>query len=339
MADSGPGRILIVKLSAIGDCLMATPVARALRQAFPESHIAWVVERKSADVVLGNSCLDEVIVWERTGGGLARSVSRLRAELGSRRFDVCVDLQGLLRSAGVCLVSGAKRRIGFADGDEYSHLFYHDKYDPGKEWINAQQRNLDLLRVLGVESSDTAMCMPLGDDDRGFADAFLRDNGLTGSRLVAFCPATTFASKHWTEEGWTRLADLLGEKHGAIPLIMGSGADIALAERVARDASVKPVIVAGRTTLKQAGAIVEKCAAMVAVDTGLLYMGAALRVPAVGIFGATALNARMDGERFELVENWLPCSPCLRRPVCKDFDCMRGITPERVEAAARRWLG
>lgn len=342
-----PKRILIVKLSAIGDVLMATPVAKALRTAYPDSYIAWIVERKSADVVLGNPYLDEVIVWDRVKGGnvfngvtkFLSALSCLHKELKSKNFDVCVDVQGLLRSATVCLVSGAKRRAGFADADEYSPILYHDKYDPKDDGsLNAQQRNLDLLRTVGVSSTDTAMHMPVLDEDREFADRFFKENGLEGQRVVAFCPATTWVNKHWTPEGWSGVCDLLGERYGVKPLILGSKADVILAQKISDGASVKPVISAGHTTLKQAGALMERSIAVIGVDTGLLHMAVALDRPAVGLFGASAWRCFMKRDNFVWVAKDFPCSPCRRHPTCSNVDCMQAITPEDVISAVKRWL-
>lgn len=346
LPSSVPQRILIVKLSAIGDVLMATPVARALREAFPESYIAWVVERKSADVVLGNPYLDEVIVWDRVKRGrlvgdtirFFSSLSGLRRELKSRRFDACVDMQGLLRSAGVCLASGAKRRIGFADGAEASVMLYTEKYDPGGDEVNAQQRNLDLLKTVGVNSTDTTMHMPLSEDDREYASRFFTEQGLDGHKVVAFCPATTWVNKHWTPEGWSGVADLIGRKYGAKSLILGSKADVTLANKIADSAEYKPVISAGMTTLKQAGALMEKSLAVIGVDTGLLHMSVALDRPSVGLFGASAWRCFLKKDNFIWVAKDFPCSPCRRHPTCSNTDCMQAITPEDVDQAVRRWL-
>ena len=346
MTPETPRRILVVKLSAIGDVLMATPVAKALRDAFPEAYIAWIVERKSADVVLGNPYLDEVIVWERAKTGrilgdavrFAASLARLRRELRSRRFDVCVDLQGLLRSACVCVASGARRRIGFADGAEGSVYLYHERFDPGGDEVNAQQRNLDILKALGVDSTDTAMHMPVTDADRDFAARFFEEHGLEGRKVVAFCPATTWVNKHWTRGGWSGLSDLLGQAYDARTLIMGSKADIPLAEAISDGASRKPVISAGATTLKQAGALMERCAAVIGVDTGLLHMAVALDRPSVGLFGASAWRCFLKKDNFVWLAKDFPCSPCRRHPTCKNIDCMQAITPEDVAAAVRPWL-
>lgn len=346
--NAAPNKILIVKLSAIGDVLMATPVARALRETFPESYIAWVVERKSADIVLGNPYLDDVIVWDRIKRGhtvadtvgFFRSLRGLRAEMKSRQFDVCLDMQGLLRSAGVCLASGAKRRIGFADGAECSVCLYTEKFDPGSDpELNAQQRNLDLLKPLGVNSKDTTMHMPVGDDDRGFAARFFAEQGLDeGGKVVGLIPATTWANKHWTPEGWTGLADLIGKRHNAKSVILGSKADIALANKICGPAEFKPVISAGKTTLKQAGALMERCVAVIGVDTGLLHMSVALDRPSVGLFGASAWRCFLKKDNFVWVAKDFPCSPCRRHPTCSNIDCMQAIAPEDVAEAVRPWI-
>lgn len=346
MAIENPKRIAVVKLSAIGDVLMATPVAKALRTAFPDSYITWVVESKSADIVLGNPYLDEVIVWRRSKGGNAfgnavyflKSLSKLSSELRSCKFDICVDLQGLIRSALVSVASGAKRRIGFSDADEGSVYLYSEKCDPGGPDVNAQQRNLNLLKAIGVDSTDTAMYMPVMDEDRKFADEFFSKNDLDGEKVVAFCPATTWVNKHWTPEGWSGVSDLLGKKYGARPLILGSKADVALAQKIADGATVKPVISAGQTTLKQAGALMEKSLAVIGVDTGLLHMAVALDRPAVGLFGASAWRCFLKKDNFIWVAKDFPCSPCRRHPTCKNTDCMEAITPDDVDNAVRRWL-
>ena len=342
MVDKTPGKILVVKLSAIGDVLMATPVARALRTAFPESCIAWIVERKSADVVLGNPYLDEVIVWDRNKNAgvmrFLRGILGLRGKLRSKRFDVCVDLQGLLRSAVVGYFSGARKRVGFADAAEGSVRLYHVRYDPGGDEVNAQQRNLDLLRTLGVESTDTAMHMPVENADRDYAAEFLERERLTSEKVVAFCPATTWVNKHWTPEGWSGVADILAQRYGVRPLILGSKADIALAERIADGATCKPVISAGQTTLKQAGALMEKSAAVIGVDTGLLHMAVALDRPAVGLFGASAWRCFLKKDNFVWVAKDFPCSPCRRHPTCQNYDCMLAITPDDVVDAVKQWV-
>ncbi len=346
MPADAPKRILLVKLSAIGDVLMATPSAKAIREAFPDSYIAWIVERKSADVVLGNPYLDEVIVWDRVKGKnllssvgpFVRNLKSLRHELRERHFDVAIDMQGLLRSAAVCMASGAPRKIGFADAAEGSVCLYTEKHTPDSVDLNAQQRNLDILQKIGVHSRDTAMYMPITDNDREFAARFWEENGLIGEKVVVFLPATTWVNKHWVSESWSKVADMIGDLYGAKSVILGSKADVKLAESIMSGARHKPVIAAGRTTLKQAGALMERSTAVVGVDTGLLHMAVALDRPSVGLFGASVWRCFLKKDNFVWLSKDFSCSPCLRHPTCKNVDCMAAITPEDVETAVRPWL-
>ncbi len=124
MVDSRFERFLVIRLSAIGDCVHCSAAVRALREARPDACIGWMVEPKSAAVVVGSSLVDEVIVWDRDkeplfppGGLLA-----MRRRLLPYRFDTALDFQGLGRSAIVSLLSGAPRRIGFVDSREAGAL-------------------------------------------------------------------------------------------------------------------------------------------------------------------------------------------------------------------------
>ncbi len=341
-----PGRILIVKLSAIGDVLMATPAASALRLAYPDAYIAWVVERKSADVVIGNPYVDEVIVWDRVKGrgliadmvSFVTNLTRLSRELRKHQFDAALDLQGLLRSAAVCLASGAKRRYGFSDAGEGAPALYNEKYTPEPGDLNAQQRNLDLLRLVGVQSENTDMYMPVTPEDEDYADQFLAQRGLENQKVVGFLPATTWVNKHWVPEAWAQLADILAEEYGARPLIFGSKADVALAEKICAMTRHTPVIAAGHTTLKQAGALMKRCAAVIGVDTGLLHMSVALGRPTVGLFGASVWKCFLKRDDFVWIAKDFPCMPCLRHPTCQDVDCMRAITAHDVADGVRRFL-
>ncbi len=345
MPAETPKRILLVKLSAIGDVLMATPSAKAIRQTYPDSYIAWIVERKSADVVLGNPYLDEVIVWDRVKGNsllssigpFVQNLMSLRHLLRALQFDVAIDMQGLLRSATVCVASGAPRRVGFSDAAEGSVFLYSETHTPDADDLNAQQRNLDILQKIGVHSRDTAMYMPLTDDDRKFAGQFWEENGLVGEKVVVFLPATTWVNKHWVNESWSKVADVLGER-GVKSVILGSKADIWLAETISVRTRHKPVIAAGRTTLKQAGALMERSTAVVGVDTGLLHMAVALDRPSVGLFGASVWRCFLKKDNFVWLSKDFPCSPCLRHPTCKNVDCMAAITSEDVVSAVSPWL-
>ena len=344
-------RILIIKLSSIGDVVMASPVAKALRGRFPDSHIAWVVDDKSKDVVVGNPYLDEVIVWKRdsaAGSDLKKAISlpvslaRLAPELRSRKFDVAIDLQGLLRSALVTWMSGATHRLGYDNAREGGVFFYNVRFPARERRIRGPQQYLNMLELLDVFSDDLDMHMPIGEDDRAFARDLIAEatsDSLRGrTAVVALCPATTWRQKHWTGEGWAQLADALVSKHDMLPIFLGSPADVPLINRISGLMKFEAVNMAGKTTLKQAAAMLEQSKLMVAVDTGLLHIALALDRPTIGLFGPTEWRHFAKKDNFAVAAKDFPCMPCFRHPTCKHFDCMKAITSEDILSAASPWL-
>ena len=342
-------RILLIKLSSIGDVVMATPVAKALRGAFPDAYIAWVVEEKSEDMVIGNPHLDEVLVWKR-GSGNGRSLKSarhfltslmaLRRDLRAREFDVAIDLQGLLRSALVAWASGAKYRLGYDDAREGADMFYNMRMSTNPPKVMGPQQYLDILKLLGVYSDDLDMYVPISDADRVFARGLMAELGLAADDWIfALCPATTWPHKHWTEEGWAGLADVIAEKYGGMPVFLGAGSDTAMIYRICGMMRHQPGNLAGKTTLNQAAALIERSHLVVAVDTGLLHMAVSLGRHTVGLFGPTRWRQLLGKDNLAVVAKEFACMPCQRHPTCKHFDCMRAMTAEEVLAIAGPWLG
>jgi len=329
-------RILLVRLSAIGDVVVTTPVARALRQALPEAHIAWVVEEKAADVLFENPHLNQVIVWPRTSwqreaGRWERWAHHRQfvADLRRQRFEVGIDFQGLARSAALLALAGIPYRIGNTRTREGSGLFYTVQV-PRPAEPSSRQRCLDLLRPLGIESRDRRMEIGIGPADRAFADQFMEQHGLRRGSYVCLCPATTWPNKHWREERWAELADALDRRLGLRPVFMGARGDLPLLSRIQEKMSAVPVVAAGQSSLRGAAALLEQARAVVSVDTALMHIGVAVGTPVIGLCGPSYWPGFQDYEQFRMIRKPLPCSPCLRHPTCAHFDCMAAIGVEET---------
>jgi lipopolysaccharide heptosyltransferase I len=345
-SSEGTPRILLVRLSAIGDVVVATPVIRALRQAMPSAHLAWLVEERAADIVRGNPDLDEVIIWPRASWaadspgvwGLPKRVRQyfaFIAGLRRRRFDVAIDFQGLLRSGLVAFASGARRRITSEGTREGSRLFYTTCV-PRTGDLSSRQRCLDLLQPLGIASRDRRMHVWFGDEDRQAADALLAE--AEGKPIACLCPATTWRHKHWREERWRELADRLTRDLGLRCVFMGGRADLPMIGRIRDGLTVETVVAAGRTSLKQAAAILERARLVVSVDTALMHIGVAVGAPVVALCGPSYWPGFQDYDNFRMIRKPYPCSPCLRHPTCPADDCMTAITTAEVVAEARSLL-
>jgi len=344
-APNAPQRILIIRLSAIGDVVMASGLIPALREISPQAHIGWLVEPAAALLLRHNPRLDEVIVlprdewralWRaRRPIALLRSVLAFRRALRARRFDVAIDAQGLLKSALFAWWSGAARRVSLI-GREGSRWLMTEEFVPKPDPLKPIATEYRALaRHLGATSA-YRMDLAVGDAPRAAAAIALAATGVQG-RYAVLCPYTTRPQKHWFDERWATLAQRL-QADGLTPVLLGGPSDAALAPAIASHAAGLINLV-GRLKLDDTVAVIAGSALLIGVDTGLTHMGSALNVPTVALFGSTRpyLDARVP--HTAVLYEALPCSPCRRHPTCDGrYDCMRAFEVDTVLHAARSVL-
>jgi heptosyltransferase I len=339
-------RILIVRLSAIGDVVMASGLIPALHARWPGAQISWLAEPATVPLLRHNPRLHEVIVWpratwqglwaERRWLALARAVRVFRAELRERRFDLVLDAQGLLKSGLLAWLSAAPRRVGLLSR-EGSQWLMHERIDarPGDDPRMSHEYR-DLADALGAPAGSFRLDLAVGDVPRQAAAKALLHAGVDGPFAV-LAPFTTRPQKHWFEERWAALAPAL-RADGLTPVLLGGPSD---ADAAARIAGATPGLVnlVGQLKLDETVAAIAASALLVGVDTGLTHMGTALGVPTVGLFGSTRPYLDAGTPRTAILYEPLACSPCRRHPTCGGaFHCMRHWTVQMVLAQARRQL-
>ncbi len=338
-------RILIVRTSAIGDVVFASPLAAALRRTFPQAHIAWVVEPGIDALVAPDPSIDECIVWPkrewsqllRRGRLIAlwQRVRTFRARLRARRFDVALDLHGLAKSALIAWLSGAPRRIGLG-GREGSRWLVTEVVARGGDRARIGSEYLHLAQYLGLQIDDFLPRLHVDADAQRRAAELLARNGLAPGGYAVFAAFTTRPQKHWFEASWRELAAALSQRTGLVPVLLGGPADRAGAAAIVGGAP-GVVDLTGQTNLAEAAALVRSAALIVGVDTGLTHMGTAFSVPTVALFGSTCPYTITGRSNARVIWLGLSCAPCHRRPTCGGaWNCMREITVSRVmhEAAA-----
>src|SRR5579872_2141132 len=218
-------RVLIVKLSAIGDMVHALPVSAALGDAFPHLELTWIVEPMSAPMVTGNPYLKEVIVlpaeW-RINRFSARSVRHfrlLREDLRARQFDMALDLQGLSKSALIAWASGARYRYGYDWIREIAPLVEH-RIPRRPESLHVVEQLLDVARFLGAPVSQVRFPLHIPADDEARAVELLREVGIDADRpYLALNP--TSGGGGYKDWGVDRFAALLNALEGedALPVV------------------------------------------------------------------------------------------------------------------------
>lgn len=277
-------RILIVRLSAIGDVVQCMPVACALRERFPNAMLTWAVERTAACLLQGHPALDELIVLPRGWLKSPKTVWQLRRRLRRMKFDTTIEAQGLTKAAVVARLSGAKRRLGFGDpwGRELSPWLNNELVDtPG---IHVVDRNLRLLKPLGIDRPTVRFEVPEQQSDRAAAEEMVRQAGLQDG-FAMINSGAGWPSKLWPNERYSAVASYLGRSCGLPSLVVYGGRDERLAAEQIVAHSEGHAQLALSTTLPQLASLARKSRLFIGSDTGPLHLAAATGTPCVGLYG------------------------------------------------------
>ncbi|RYU57947.1 glycosyltransferase family 9 protein [Methylolobus aquaticus] len=334
-----PDSILIIRLSAIGDIIMASGVIPCLRAAFPAARIAWLTEAGNEALLQANPRLDRVFVWPRRRWredwkvGRRRAVWRefhqLRQELRGQRFDWILDLQGLLKSALWARLAGGRRRIGLGS-KEGSQWLMTEVVDRPTESPLIGKEYRHLMNVLAAAPERFAMDMAVSAEADRHASTLLHGSGVVGPFAV-FCPFTTRPQKHWFDERWVELAVRTRREAGLVPVLVGGAGDRERAAAIVQSSVGAAVNLCGRTRLDECAAVIRRAALVVGVDTGMTHMGIAMGRPSVTLLGSTDPYFETGTAHGRVLYHRLPCYPCYRRPTCGgEFTCMRMHTVEGV---------
>ena len=327
---SGAKRVLIVKLSAIGDVIHALPVAAALKEAYPHLAIGWAVEEPFVPLLAGNPCLDKIIPLPKLRGSRLRSASfrrdyrkRLQA-LRENQYDVSLDLQGLTKSAVVAVASGAKVRWGYHWLREAARFL--EKPVPRRpESVHIVDQYLDVARFLGANPATVRFPFHIPDEEAALVSKMLAEAGIgPDARFITLNPASAKPEKEWSAANFARLADEIAARFD-LPVALVT-ADSSAALRVI-DAAQSPIInLAGRTNLKQLAEVLRRGAVHVCGDTGSGHIAAALGRPVVSLFGPTdPARSCPYGQDALVIQHREVCAPnckghkcALPRPRCMD---------------------
>jgi lipopolysaccharide heptosyltransferase I len=294
-------KIAIVKLSSLGDVIHALPVARALRAAHPRARLTWIVEAREYAILRDHPDLDAVVPVDTRGwrrriyrAAGAREVwgklGRLRQRIRAARFDVTLDLQGLIKSGLLTAYTGAPLRLGFSAGhcrERLNCLFTNRRVTPPPEAVHVVEQYLALLAPLGVKPGPPEFHVPLRDAAERRMEDFLGEQGVKRSdMLVAINPGAGRPDKRWPVAHLTALAARLATEHGARLLLLWGPDEVHMARQIRDGLSVRAIL-APPTDLGELAALLRRSSLLVANDTGPLHLAAALGTPCLGLYGPT----------------------------------------------------
>ena len=340
-------RILIVKLSAIGDVVHSLPVLSGLRRMYPESEIHWLVEEGAAGLLENHPQLDRVLVSRRKNWlkrlkkgepGAFREMTAFIREFRSREYDLVIDLQNLAKSSFWVLLARSGRKLGFWGTAEYAYVPLTEKIGPEDFSLHAVDRYLTFIKYLGGTVEDPEFVVPVAERHFAHADRLLEEAGLAGKPVAAVHTFALWPTKLWTVEGFRGLVKRMQDELGLGVIFTGSGADRSYVDDVSSTVHPVPANLCGRSNLLELAALFKRCAVAVTTDTGPMHLAAAVGTPVVGLFGPTdPARTGPYGRKHTALRAGLDCSPCFRKH-CPDIRCMKEITVDSVLDAVKQKL-
>ena len=356
-------RILIVKLSSIGDVVHTFPAASLLRKGFPDAHISWVVDPRASQLLENSPVIDEIIEFDtRTAQkglvngsapkGLRTQLKNLRAGAKANeggQSDIAIDFQGLLKSGMVAFASGASRRIGFCVKDlreAASQMFLTERVDTTQK-THVIEKNLALARAaIDSDCSDQSSIITSTDryefpitvspQDEQFVDAAI---GKRQTRFAILNPGGGWPTKLWSTERYAELADWMWSDCGLPSVVTFGPGEEPLAQTIANHARSDKVHPQA-STLKQFVALARRAALFVGGDTGPLHLAAASGTPIVSLFGPTSpeRNGPFDPRDISVGRDLWCRTDCHRRR-CWHWECMDISVDDVKQAVFQRLSG
>ncbi len=327
-------KILIIKPSSFGDIVQANPTLVALKKAYPNAACTWLVFDKWADILSLFPDVAKTIVWNREGG--LKEYARVLKAIRSEKFDLAVDLQGLARTAFLTAFSKARTRIGVPGMKEFSWLLVKEVF-PESKTLNAALRSLETVRFLTGIPGEPAFNVIVSSAQYYKAKETLLGDGIKSTdKLIGIVPFARGKAKEWPLGHYKELIETaLSSSKDLKVLVFGDNKT----QRNAFMEHSRIINLSGRTSLSDLGAYMRLCRVIIGGDTGPVHLASSLGIPVVTIFGGSDVGETAPIARnAKILKKEFDCSPCRSRPACKDFPCLKAITPKEVHEAMARYL-
>ena len=353
-------RILLIKLSGLGDIVHALPVLVKLRARYPKARIDWLIASENAEIVRCHPALSNVVLFERRDfSKRGRRWSALLAfldllkQIRSAKYDLVIDLHGQARSAFFALVSRARVRIGFGrpvknisrhgwrGAREGSWTAYTQRIPIPTLDVHAIDRYLWVGPVLGLDNNPPDLTIHLPSQSARNVERLLEEHGVPASKpLAVLAPGTKWETKRWTIEGFAAIARHFLDEGFAVALA-GTKSDEARCRQIAA-AAPGACDLSGKTTPAEVAELIRRAEVCVTNDSGAMHLAVSLGTPMVSVFGPTNPVRVGPYHRPESVVRLdLPCSPCNYRWLSQcpfDHACMKQLPATMVIERVRKIL-
>ena len=327
-------RTLFIRLGSLGDVVLTTPAVEAMKKAYPEGEIDYLVKKEYADLLSDNPHIREVIPFDNRGthkgaGGLFKMVASLK----ERNYSHVIDLHSNLRSRLISTLMGHAKTVRYKKQAFKRRLLLKGLKFKTKHVVDTY---LDALGGIGIHGERPLPKIYLTSGEIESAGRFLKEKGIgKGDKLIGLNPGAKWPTKQWPGEKYIELGQKLAATKGCRLILFGGKEESNSARWIAKEIGPAALSVAGETNLKESAALMAGCDLFISNDSGPMHMAAAVGVPVVAIFGPTvqAFGFSPLGQSV-VVEADISCRPCSlhgsRNCPKGHFECMNTIDIERV---------
>jgi len=336
-------KILIIRLSSIGDIILTTPLLRSIRKAYPNAFITYITKKQYASLLAESPYIDELIAFDTSEG--FRGLRKIKRRLREQHFDIYLDIHKNWRSRFLRLGLGAKYITTYPKYIVRRTLLVRFKINFYKHIKPVYLRYFEAARKLGVQydGEGSEIHIPVAVTKK--VTGILSSLGYQFNKpLAVICPGATYFNKRWIPEGFAQTASYLIKERSAFIILHGGKEDKDLCDRIAAMIGTGAFSLAGSLSLPESAALLKLSTLVIANDSGLLHLAQSQKRPVVGIYGPTTreLGFFPIGNNSTVVETSLPCRPCTPKGLnyCPKvhFRCMNDITPEMVIEASLKYL-
>ncbi len=330
-------KILIVKMSSIGDVVHSLPFLEVIKAKYPSARIDWLVEEAASQILVGHPAINRLIIsrrksWQRklfSIKGLlsvADEASQFYRNLRTVEYDLVVDLQGLFRSGLLVGMTRARRKIGMVGAREGAGFFLNEIPVPVKYAQHAVDRYLQVGQYLGCDVTGWKGSIPVSAQDQERVNILLRRSIDKSRAIVAINPTARWQTKIWEPDRLAALANRIQNELACDIVFTGSARDRSIIDKILRSMDNPPLNLSGKTGLKDLACLFAMSRLLITADTGPMHIAAAMGCPVLAIFGPTdPLRTGPYGTGHCVLRAGVACSPCFKRR-CRSMICMKEIS-------------
>ena len=336
-------KILIIRLSSIGDIILTTPLLRSTREKFPLAQIDYLTKKEFTDILKNSREIDHLIEFDKNTG--FTGLKALKKKIRSEKYDLLIDLHNNLRSNYLKFNSGIRFKTTYSKKLLERFMLVKFGRNIYKELKQVYLRYFESVKRFDIQYDHKGTEVVVSEDNTTKIKEILRNDHFDFEKsLIVICPGASYSNKRWIAEGYGVVAGYFYHKKNAFIAFAGGKQDTEICWQIIDKFDLKAVNYAGRFSLAESASLLKEASLVITNDTGMMHLSQAVKTPVVAIFGPTTqeLGFFPIPENSKVVENDLKCRPCTFKGLnyCpeKHFNCMKGIRPVDVIKEAENLL-